>query len=232
MRSMVVLCLLVSSTVLVAGCQTDMLFHVPGSGSIQRLHCGDARVLPLSTTNNSHALWSPDGRLVVYRGEDRNGPALFVTDSRGSSPRNITEGTVAVPTHDFVWGPDSAWIFYTASNSLGTLAIYRVNVSAPTVPQPLTPLSLNSMNPSVSPDGREFVYASNHPRDLATFDLYASRVDGDNRHMLVETPGINEYLPSWGPDGRIAFVRDRRVVLRQGGGELVELDNYAGNFPS
>jgi Tol biopolymer transport system component len=194
-----------------AGCARDILFA--RAGQIRMLACDDDRLVALPTSDNEAPLWSPDGQAFAYLGRDALGPAIFVADRLGRGARNVTSGDVATPTIDFVWSLDGQFVVYTATNSTGTQSIYRVRVDPPGSPQPLTPLSLNSKHPSVSPDGRRFVYASTSPNDPDGFDLYTNNIDGMNRTLLHATPGLDDLFPVWGPDGRIVYSRGADLYL-------------------
>lgn len=228
MRPLSLFSCLIGTIALIAGCQSDILFQRDRTGEIRRLHCGDDLAITVPTTRNQRPLWSPDGRRLAYLGTSNAGVAIYITDRFGRAVQNVSEGNVAVPNLDFVWAPTSDWIYYSARNSTGTHSIYRVQLDPITLPQALTPLSLNSVQPSLAPDGRRFVYASDSPGDPERYDLYTANADGTNRTLLTRTPAVNSLLPAWGPDGRIAYVRDRDVVLIETGGTQHVLGPYAG----
>lgn len=219
---------LTGAILLIAGCQSDILFQRDRTGEIRRLHCGDDLAIAVPTTRNQRPLWSPDGRQLAYYGIGNAGPAIYVTDRFGRAVQNISAANVAVPNLDFVWSPAGDWIYYSARNSTGTHSIYRVQIDPIAAPQALTPLSLNSVQPSLTPDGRRFVYASDSPGNPEHYDLYTANADGTNRTLLTRTPAAGSLLPAWGPDGRIAYVRDRDVVLIEADGTQHVLGSYAG----
>lgn len=79
---------------------------------------------------------------------------------------------------------------------------------------PLTDLSGTEYFPSMSPDGKSFVYAADHGGD---FDIYLQRVGGRNTISLTKDGSGDDTQPSFSPDGsRIAFRSER-----DGGGIFV-----------
>ncbi len=165
-----------------SGCATDILYA--RSGSLYKLHCDDEIPLSVASTDNTFPRWSPDGRQFAYIGQQFGRNDIFVRSSRiGASATNLTGGNVAEPLADFEWSPDGDWILYTATNSTGTTSIYRVRTDAGSLPEPVSPLSLTSKQPSWSPDGRRFVYSSDSPAAEGEFGLYTANADGTNRTL-------------------------------------------------
>jgi serine/threonine protein kinase len=78
--------------------------------------------------------------------------------------------------------------------------------------------------PSLAPDGRSFVYASNQN---GNFDLFTQRVGGKNATLLTPNTPSNEIAPVFSPDGeRIAFRSTREpagVYVMEASGENVRL---------
>lgn len=174
--------------------------------------------------------WSPVGPRFAYLGRDAVGPAIFLTNIRSAaSVRNLTGAADATPDPDFVWTPDGNWILYTATTPNGRRVILRVRIEPQGTPQVLTPLSLDSKHPSVSPDGLRFVYSSSSPSAVNAFDLYTNNIDGTNRTLLHATPGVDDVLPVWGPDGRIVYVRaPSDLYLIESNQSHHDIGDYAG----
>ncbi|HXQ73926.1 MAG TPA: protein kinase [Pyrinomonadaceae bacterium] len=78
--------------------------------------------------------------------------------------------------------------------------------------------------PSLAPDGKSFVYASNQH---GNFDLFVQRVGGKNATLLTPNTPSNEIEPVFSPSGeRIAFRSTREpagVYVMEAGGENVRL---------
>ena len=62
--------------------------------------------------HNNHPSVSPDGSLIAFASQDRNGPLnIWTVEADGSSPRQVTsEGTL----DRFYWSPDSKSILYVS----------------------------------------------------------------------------------------------------------------------
>ena len=78
--------------------------------------------------------------------------------------------------------------------------------------------------PSLAPDGKSFVYASDQN---GNFDLFVQRVGGKNTTLLTPNTPSNEIEPVFSPNGeRIAFRSSREpsgVYVMEAGGENVRL---------
>jgi Tol biopolymer transport system component/predicted Ser/Thr protein kinase len=78
--------------------------------------------------------------------------------------------------------------------------------------------------PSLAPDGKSFVYASDHN---GNFDLFVQRVGGKNATLLTPNTASDEIEPVFSPNGeRIAFRSTREpagVYVMEAGGENVRL---------
>jgi DNA-binding winged helix-turn-helix (wHTH) protein len=72
---------------------------------------------------------------------------------------------------------------------------------------PVTSYPGLEVDPSVSPDGRQVVYAWDNDGD--NFDIYVKLIGRDEHLRLTTNPAV-ERRPVWSPDGqRIAFLRQR-----------------------
>lgn len=87
--------------------------------------------------------------------------------------------------------------------------------------------------PSLSPDGKSFVYASNQS---GNFDLYLQRVGGKNLTNLTKDSSADETQPAFSPDGeRIAFRSEREprgIYVMEATGENVRRVADSGFHPS
>jgi eukaryotic-like serine/threonine-protein kinase len=87
--------------------------------------------------------------------------------------------------------------------------------------------------PSLSPDGKSFVYASNQSGNL---DLYLQRVGGKNQTNLTKDSEANDSQPAFSPDGEhIAFRSEREpegIYLMEATGENVRRISDSGFHPS
>ncbi|MEK7723708.1 MAG: protein kinase, partial [Acidobacteriota bacterium] len=87
--------------------------------------------------------------------------------------------------------------------------------------------------PSISPDGKEFVYASD---TKGNFDIYWQRIGGKGVNNLTENSRADDTQPSFSPDGKkIAFRSERSplgiYVMEATGGNLHQVADF-GFHPS
>jgi len=95
--------------------------------------------------------------------------------------------------------------------------------SALNVPEQLTRLTFDEglqLDPTLSPDGQWFMYASNK---AGNFDLYTQPVNGGNPVQVTQHPA-HDWQPDWSVNGRIVFRSERDggglyVVAPTGGNE-------------
>jgi dipeptidyl aminopeptidase/acylaminoacyl peptidase len=92
----------------------------------------------------------------------------------------------------------------------------------------------------LSPDGEYVVYGASEPNleeDEAQYDLWRARWDGSEKRPLTRTPGSDEFMAAYSPDGKwIAFLSDRGDedaliqvwVMPADGGEAEVLTDYRG----
>ena len=87
--------------------------------------------------------------------------------------------------------------------------------------------------PTISPDGKSFVYAS---RTNGNWDLFLQRVGGKNATPLTPDTPSNEIMPAFSPSGdRIAFCSSREpagIYVMEATGENARLVIAGGNHPS
>jgi Tol biopolymer transport system component len=110
------------------------------------------------------------------------------------------------------WAAMAAGVFLIAA--IAAVA-WRLGKPTPAARQPsftqLTDLTGQELYPSLSPDGKSFIYAS---REAGKWDIYLQRVGGKNAINLTKDSLNNNTEPTFSPDGeRIAFRSDR-----EGGG--------------
>ena len=142
------------------------------------------------------AVWTPDGRRVVFRSE-RDGGGLFWRAADGADQTTPLMQSNAVP---FAFTPDGAdllYVFYNADTG-ADLGVFNI---ADRAARPLLRTPFNEANPAVSPDGRWFAYQTNEAGDEQVFvrDL---RDVGAGRWRVSANGGT---WPVWSADGRELF---------------------------
>lgn len=156
--------------------------------------------------NNQTAVFSPDGRNIVFSGGTEAQDLYIVPVFSDSTPRRLTSrrGSVNV-SPDF--SPDGRKIVFTSS-ILGHPEVYIMDAdgsSADLLTSSGFGDDLYRSDPAFSPDGRRVAFQS---RIKGTFQVMTISVT-DKSTVQLTSEGANE-SPSWAPDGRhIVFVSTR-----------------------
>ena len=158
------------------------------------------------------ATYSPDGSKIAYVSDQGGNLDLFVLNSDGSNPVQLTT-TLALEGSPS-WTPDGNKILYE-SDLGGSSQIWIMNADGTEQIQ-LTHGDDANYRPSASPDGQRVLLASSRDDN---YEIYVMNLDGSGQENLTQTPG-NETMPLWLTDTTIAFVQEigrgrnmQRVVM-------------------
>ncbi|MBI1323428.1 biopolymer transporter Tol [bacterium] len=158
------------------------------------------------------AVVSPDGRQMLFTAVAVSGTqgnldlALMPLD--GTSDPKIVAGDVEgkLSHQDWAaWHPDGKRYAFNSTQE-GNQEIYLANIEAGEPPERLTQSPGQDVHPSISPDGRFILFATDRwsGLELARLDLKDKSVT-----RLTESPGYDDY-PAIAPDGkRWVFVSNR-----------------------
>jgi Tol biopolymer transport system component len=162
-----------------------------------------ARVLKVCLQKDPKLRYRSAGSLAddidrYLRGEAvlAEGPSLEYTARRWLKRHRVSWGIAAVTVVAAALGVlVSAWLFSPQSSPPG----------APPVLRPLTSYTGTEMQPSFSPDGKQFAFVWDG--GTGNFDVYKQSVEGGSPVRLT-TDAALDLFPSWSPDGlHIAFIR-------------------------
>ena len=202
---------------------------------------GNARRLTHNTSDDFGAVWSPDGRTILFGatqfGPDDSGALvvrsahIYAIDAEGGKPTRITPLDMRAQFPS--WSADGNRIVFHGRPATGSAAfeIFTMNPDG-TALQQLTANDHVDARPDWSPDGTRIAFQSN--RDGST-DIFVMNADGTGVTQLTSSDGpIVNQAPAWSPDGaRIVFQSDRAGnaeihVMNSDGSAQTRITNYAG----
>ena len=163
------------------------------------------RQLTQDTIVKSSPAWSPTLLQIAYVGSVSGSfnSDLYVMDVDGGGMRQLTRDSASVKSPSFV-GPAGDQIVYESSRGGGKAQLYVIRTDG-TGWRPLTSGNFPNTQPSVSPDGRQVLFASVRDR---TYGIYVMGLDGTGERRLAAGPR-QEDSPDWAADGHsIYYLRD------------------------
>ncbi len=168
-------------------------------------------------TIQAHAEWSPDGDELVMCGTPNDAVHLFVTNSQGTDPRQLTfDGTWNC---DPSWSPDGSRIIFNrcigeCGENKANLEIFAMSISGGQ-PVQLTHNSVADYDPYYSPDGQTIAWLEHTDpnqwcvgdRCLGSWSIRIMNSSGSNPRYVIKDDQINS-KPAWSLTGdRIFFHR-------------------------
>jgi Tol biopolymer transport system component len=182
-----------------------------------------------STQRDSSPQYSPDGNKIVFSSKRSGSSEIWVCNSDGSAPVQLTSfGGAGVGTPR--WSSDGSRIAFDSTQA-GHTDIYVIN-AAGGLPQRLTNDATEEVRPSWSRDGRWIYFGSNRSGDWQVWKIPAT----GGQAAQVTKQGGREAFES--PDGKFVYYfrgaggsRGIRRVPVEGGAETSVLDQvYQGNW--
>jgi eukaryotic-like serine/threonine-protein kinase len=151
------------------------------------------------------AAWSPDGRLVVYTGENSY---LFLqaSDAISEAQKIPTKQSTAIPGS---WSPDGRMVVYTAQTSQGgDLWIQSMEGEKNSYAFLVTPA--NEIEGAISPDGRWIAFLSD---ETGRYELYVTSFPSPGGKRQISSDGADS--PQWLNAGHeLAYINaERKLVI-------------------
>jgi len=181
-----------------------------------------------STRYENFPEYSPDGRQILFGSYRSGADEIWICDSDGSNPRQLTQtqrpGGAVVGT----WSPDGTQIAFCGVED-GNYEISVVD-AAGGIPHRITTEPSNDGYPSWSRDGRHIYFGSDRTGDLEVFRMAAT---GGEAHQIT-TDGGAYAVES--PDGRDLYFTKRGLEggptgiwrMPAAGGEAVQIYDQGG----
>jgi TolB protein len=141
--------------------------------------------------------WSPDGTRLAFTRWSTVGWSIWIARPDGSGAKLVAKNAQH-PT----WSRNGTIAFWSdrggADSDIWTMRADGTHL------RNLTPSIWEDAWPAFSPDGATIAYTNNG-------ELWTMRADGSHKRRLHATVGVDNWGPSWSPDGRtIAFVALQR----------------------
>lgn len=159
--------------------------------------------LTFDAADDANAIWSPDGRQVVFdraKSQDTFGLYVLTVDA----PQDVKE--LVAPQKGWhgpdCWAPDRAQVFFERRGTTTGSDIFSVATDGRAEPQAWLASPFNESGADVSSDGRWVAYAS----DIGgSFNVYVKPLAGGGTPWQVSTAGGTS--PRWSPRGNELFYR-------------------------
>jgi dipeptidyl aminopeptidase/acylaminoacyl peptidase len=157
---------------------------------------GPLSILIASTQTKHYAQYSPDGKEIAYVSWDSGSPEIWICDSDGSNPLQLTHLGGLQPELPR-WSPDGQQIvFWMTSGKQSDLYLIPTQGGQP---KQLTNTPFNERNPSFSPDGKWIYLDSDRNGDSQVWKMPAG---GGEQVQVTRKGGSN---PQESMDGKSLF---------------------------
>ncbi len=146
---------------------------------------------------NDNAIWTPDGRALVYSGIKDNKSGLYEIPADGSGqPKLVLEGAGLIASS---FSPDGKTLLYDVPNAAGRrqIMVLPLDAGGTPAPHPLRDTTRSDGSAALSPDGRLVAFTSN---ETGRAEVYLMPFPGPGPKIQVSDHGGTR--PRWNRNGR------------------------------
>ncbi len=170
---------------------------------------GEVKPLVASPADDEYPVWSPDGKKVAYYSDASGDREVYVSDSDGKNPVQLTKSPGIDEDPD--WSPDGKRIVFRSERDK-TSNLYAMNVDGSDL-KPVVTDGATKTVPRYSPDGGKLLFSTNAHWpgwDIELLDLQTGA-------RAAQTSGIRTFChAAWRPDGK-------GFLYSHGGGKKINL---------
>jgi serine/threonine-protein kinase len=174
-------------------------------------------------TNDSGAIWTPDGARLVF-GSSRHAGVLNLymqsADGAGEPERLTTSSNLQLP---WGWAREGRTLIYTEGTPAST-DILELDIEGPRVPRPVLATPFDERRPALSPDGRWLAYQSN---ELGAVEVLV-RPYPDTARARYQISAGGGTSPLWSRDGRTLYFRRGDGLFRS---RITSVSSFSAGVP-
>ena len=178
------------------------------------LTTGQATLFSTKNAGTFQAIWSPDGRRVVFNSAPKGPFDLFIQDVDGGESGLLYESE-EVFKNAYGWSPDGSFITFESPSPETGWDLWKLPVGGDHRPEPLVRTPFNEGGGWFSPDGRWLLH---HSDETGAYELYVRSLTGiESRTPIPGTRVAGFTSPGpcwWSRDGREILIREPDATLR------------------
>jgi Tol biopolymer transport system component len=196
---------------------------------IRDLSRGTTSRFTFGAGNDSNAVWSPDGKTIVFSSNRGGEVDLFQKAASGVGPETeLFKSDEEKYAH--AWSRDGRYIAFQSRGKKTRWDVWVLPTFGDRKPIPLVQGPFAEARPSFSPDGRWLVYESD---ESGRYEIYVQAFPDSGGKWQISTSGGRE--PQWRADGKELFylAPDQKITsVEVRAGETLEAGAPQPLFPA
>jgi len=193
--------------------RTRLVYDVGGDAGkndiwIRDLTRGVSSRFTFGPSTNVDAVWSPDGRRIVYSSREKGPADLFIKEASGTrDPEPLLVDKEEKYVSD--WSPDGKYVLFSwRGKDSGGWNISALAMDGEHQTLSLVKTQFSEVWATFSPDGKYIAYQSN---ESGRPEIYVQEFPDARNKWQVSTNGGAE--PYWRADGKELFYRSGRTIV-------------------